>query len=257
MEAVYQIAVSVFLYFLSCLGGAYWKKDFAFTTAYYIPAVWDHFCWNLRARWDKIKHFLVTATVYLLYFPSSFFVNFDLDSSSISCLALVIAVTQFWRWPESLKNYLRECRVAFGPTFFLTVFRHSLHIDSFTGFSILAALLACTLFRPENGKSLQLLCGSEWSDSFRTRVHRALNAFSLMLEFVSLSRALQWRTLNFGASCVVAFFCVANWLRLVCIHWRVWMPLLTMAVDSVARLVANLRALCANVGPPGWAGIHM
>ena len=81
-------------------------------------------------------------------------------SCILPSLSVLFATTQFLRWPQSLKDFLRDVRIIFGPAYVLVVIGAWVNCDivSSTKLLLVAALssyVAAIFLRPDNAEMLQ------------------------------------------------------------------------------------------------------
>ena len=108
--------------------------------------------------------------------------SYILPLSSVS-----FALTQFLRWPRSLKDFLSEVRIVCGPAFPLSVFATWLKQSEPSGssswglpFAVLCSSVAAIFFRPDNSEVLVLFHLPVPSSRNRKVFHAILMVFSLL-----------------------------------------------------------------------------
>ena len=108
--------------------------------------------------------------------------SYILPLSSVS-----FALTQFLRWPSSLREYLREVRIVCGPAFPLSVFATWLKQSEPSGSSfwvllvaVLCSSVAAIFFRPDNSEVLVSFHLPVPSFGNRKVCHAILMVFSLL-----------------------------------------------------------------------------
>ena len=106
---------------------------------------------------ERIKTVMISSTILICSTTTR---------EKLATYAALVAITQFLRKPERLKNALSTCRIMFGPVYvllmagagiqFMDVKKIYESLLSFTaGFS---PIIAATLFRPDNFELLKLAC---------------------------------------------------------------------------------------------------
>ena len=131
-------------------------------------------------RWEFVKSLLLGA--YIIISWESERGSYVLPLSSVS-----FALTQFLRWPRSLKDFLSEVRIICGPAFPISVFATWLKRSEPSGSSfwvllvgVLCSSVAAIFFRPDNSEVLVLFHLPVPSSRNRKVCHAILMFFSLL-----------------------------------------------------------------------------
>ena len=136
----------------------------------------------------------------------------------LSCLSF--ALTQFLRWPKSLKDFLSEVRIICGPAFPLSVFATWLKRSEPSGSSfwvllvaVLSSSVAAIFFRPDNSEVLVLFHLPVLSSRNRKVCHAILMVFSLLCMTVHILLYQTFPCTNFQRVCIVVVtLCVCFFL---------------------------------------------
>ena len=136
----------------------------------------------------------------------------------LSCLSF--ALTQFLRWPKSLKDFLSEVRIICGPAFPLSVFATWLKRSEPSGSSfwvllvaVLSSSVAAIFFRPDNSEVLVLFHLPVLSSRNRKVCHAILMVFSLLCMTVHILLYQTFPCMNFQRVCIVVVtLCVCFFL---------------------------------------------
>ena len=130
--------------------------------------------------WELVKSLVLGA--YIIMSWESERGSYVLPLSSVS-----FALTQFLRWPRSLKDFLSKVRIVFGPAFPLSVFATWLKRSEPSGLSfwvllvaVLCSSVAAIFFRPDNSEVLDLFPLPVLSSRNRKVCHAILMVFSLL-----------------------------------------------------------------------------
>ena len=133
--------------------------------------------------------------------------------------SLFFALTQFLRWPKSLKDFLSEVRIVCGPAFPLSVVATWLKRSEPSGLSfwVLVAVLfssvAAIFFRPDNSEVLVLFHLPVLSSRNRKVCHAILMVFSLLCMTVHILLYQTFPCMNFQRVCIlVVTLCVCFFL---------------------------------------------
>ena len=133
--------------------------------------------------------------------------------------SLFFALTQFLRWPKSLKDFLSEVRIVCGPAFPLSVVATWLKRSEPSGLSfwVLVAVLfssvAAIFFRPDNSEVLVLFHLPVLSSRNRKVCHAILMLFSLLCMTVHILLYQTFPCMNFQRVCIlVVTLCVCFFL---------------------------------------------
>ena len=126
----------------------------------------------------------------------------------LSCLSF--ALTQFLRWPKSLKDFLSEVRIICGPAFPLSVFATWLKRSEPSGSSfwvllvaVLSSSVAAIFFRPDNSEVLVLFHLPVLSSRNRKVCHAILMVFSLLCMTVHILLYQTFPCMNFQRVCIL------------------------------------------------------
>ena len=133
--------------------------------------------------------------------------------------SVFFALTQFLRWPKSLKDFLSEVRIVCGPAFPLSVVATWLKRSESSGLSfwVLVAVLfssvAAIFFRPDNSEVLVLFHLPVLSSRNRKVCHAILMLFSLLCMTVHILLYQTFPCMNFQRVCIlVVTLCVCFFL---------------------------------------------
>ena len=100
---------------------------------------------------EKVKSVVLSTTLLVIHATSG---------DTLAGLAVSCAFTQFLRWPTSVKNYLRELRIIFGPVYALLAIGACAQSDFKSNLfttSTCAVSLAAIFLRPDNNEVLQFV----------------------------------------------------------------------------------------------------
>ena len=129
---------------------------------------------------EKIKSVVLSTTMLVIHASSG---------DTRAGLAVFCALTQFLRWPTSLKNYLRELRIIFGPVYFLLAIGACVQSDFKSNLlttSTFAVSLAAILFRPDNKEVLQFVV--VWSSFVpSTEIRKWIHGCLMFLSMICLT----------------------------------------------------------------------
>ena len=136
--------------------------------------------------------------------------------------SLFFALTQFLRWPKSLKNFLSEVRIVCGPAFPLSVFATWLKRSEPSGSSfwvllvaVLSSLVAAIFFRPDNSEVLVLFHLPVLSSRNRKVCHAILMIFSLLCMTVDISLYQTFPCILVVMLCVCFFLFATDTARII------------------------------------------
>ena len=147
--------------------------------------------------------------------------SYILPSSSV-----LFALTQFLRWPKSLKDYLSEVRIICGPAFVLSVLATWLKLSEPSGWSYWVLLVAvfCSsaaaiFFRPDNSEVLVMFQLPVPSSRNRKVCHAILMAFSLlcMTMYISTLPCITFKAVCIAVVilCACLFFFATDTVRII------------------------------------------
>ena len=159
---------------------------------------------------EYVKSLVLCACITVSWLVESG--SYILPSSSV-----FFALTQFLRWPRSLKDLLSEVRIICGPAFVLSVLATWLKQSEPSGWSywvllvaVLCSSVAAIFFRPDNSEVLELFQLPVAIPRHRKVCHAILMAFSLLCMAVHIST---FPCITFKAVCtVVVTLCVCFFL---------------------------------------------
>ena len=130
--------------------------------------------------WELVKSLVLGG--YIIVSWESERGSYILPLSSVS-----FALTQFLRWPSSLRDYLRKVRIVCGPAFLLSVFATWLKRSEPSGSSfwvllvaVICSSVAAIFFRPDNSEVLVSFHLPVPSFGNRKVCHAILMVFSLL-----------------------------------------------------------------------------
>ena len=110
----------------------------------------------------------------------------EVGSCILPSLSVLFATTQFLRWPQSLKDFLRDIRIIFGPAYVLVVIGAWVNCDivSSTKLLLVAALfssVASIFLRPDNAEMLQVVSAPRSQPSDKEGVSCHVDVFQSRL----------------------------------------------------------------------------
>ena len=171
------------------------------TSAHFLPEVWLQMItaviatvsaildmrWMLTNRGEYVKSLVLGACIIVSWLT-------ERGSCILPSFSVLFALTQFLRWPKSLKDYLSEVRIICGPAFVLSVLATWLKLSEPSGWSYWVLLVAvfCSsaaaiFFRPDNSEVLVLFHLPVPSSRNRKVCHAVLMAFSLLCMTMHIS----------------------------------------------------------------------
>ena len=131
-------------------------------------------------------------------------------SSFLPCLSVIFATSQFLRWPEKLKEFLREARIIFGPAYVLAVLgawsksvNDSSNIFPILPLAAISSSAAAIFFRPDNTEVLKWMQVPVPTSLTRKFIHAGLMFLSFGCMAVhcflhqSFSSSFWWRGCKF------------------------------------------------------------
>ena len=109
--------------------------------------------------WNELQQFATKEKLKTIALAFSLMGGYLFSSKYLVCAAVFCALTQLLRWPISLKKYLREFRIIFGPMYtVVVVFSYIKDLNSrLLLFAMALALFASIPLRPDNNEVLKLL----------------------------------------------------------------------------------------------------
>lgn len=130
--------------------------------------------------WELGKSLVLGACIIVSWYS-------ERGSYILPLLSVSFALTQFLRWPRSLKDFLSEVRIICGPAFPLSVFATWLKQSESSGssswvlpFAVLCSSVAAIFCRPDNSEVLVLFHLPVPSSRDRKVFHAILMVFSLL-----------------------------------------------------------------------------
>ena len=130
--------------------------------------------------WEYVKSLVLGACIIVCW-------KIERGSCILPSSSVFFALTQFLRWPKSLKDFLSEVRIVCGPAFPLSVFATWLKQGEPSGWSswvlfvaVLCSSVAAIFFRPDNSEVLVLFHLPVPIPRNRKVCHAILMAFSLL-----------------------------------------------------------------------------
>ena len=102
----------------------------------------------LTNRWEYFKSLVLGACIIVSW-------KTERGSYILPSLSVFFALTQFLRWPKSLKDFLSELRIVCGPAFALSVFATWLkQSESYwvLRLAVVCSSVAAIVFRPDNAE---------------------------------------------------------------------------------------------------------
>ena len=178
-----------------------------------VSAITDMYLMMTNNLWELIKSLVLGA--YIIVSWESERGSYILPLSSVS-----FALTQFLRWPSSLRDYLSKVRIVCGPAFPLSVFATWLKRGEPSGssfwlllVSLLCSSVAAIFFRPDNSEVLVLFHLPVLSSRNRKVCHAILMVFSLLCMTVHILLYQTFPCMNFQRVCIVVVtLCVCFFL---------------------------------------------
>ena len=169
--------------------------------------------YDMTNFWELVKSLVLGACIIVSW--KSERGSYILPSSSV-----IFALTQFLRWPRSLRDHLSKVRIICGPAFPLSVFATWLKRSEPSGSSswfllvaVLCSSVAAIFFRPDNSEVLVLFHLPVLSSRNRKVYHAVLMIFSLLCLTVHISLYQTFPCINFERVCIaVVMLCVCFFL---------------------------------------------
>ena len=145
-----------------------------------VSAIPDMYLMMTNNLWELVKSVVLGVCIIISW-------ESERGSYVLPLFSLFFALTQFLRWPKSLKNFLSEVRIVCGPAFPLSVFATWLKRSEPSGSSfwvllvaVLCSSVAAIFFRPDNSEVLVLFHLPVPSSRNRKVCHAILMFFSLL-----------------------------------------------------------------------------
>ena len=162
-------------------------------------------------RNEKIKCVVLVISSVLVY---------ALNSEYLACVAVFCALTQLLRWPASLKDFLRELRIVFGPVYTIFIVGSCIQANftsNLLNVAAILALLASIFLRPDNNETLKIFMSEVPSYQCRKMTHGffMFASFLLCLEFI-VERFLT-RTITYPVLGVVMLTAFVNIVMYICV----------------------------------------
>ena len=141
-------------------------------------------------------------------------------SCILPSISVLFALTQFLRWPKTLKDFLSELRIICGPAFVLSVLATWLKLSESSGWSywvLLVAVVCCSaaaiFFRPDNSEVLVKLHLPVPSSRSRKVCHAILMTCSLLCMTAHILLHQTFPFITFKHVCIVVVtLCVCFFL---------------------------------------------
>ena len=189
----------------------------------------------LTNPWEYFKTLVLGACIIVSWLT-------ERGSYILPSFSLFFALTQFLRWPKSLKDFLSEVRIICGPAFALSVVATWLK-QSESYWVLLVAVLcssaAAIFFRPDNSAVLVLFHLPVPSSRHRKVCHAILMTCSLLCMAVHILLYQTFPCITFKHVCIaVVTLCVCLFL---------------LATDT-ARIIASARSVRKTVTAPDING---
>ena len=172
-----------------------------------VSAITDMY-WMMTNLGELVKSLVLGACIIVSW-------KIERGSYILPLSSLFFALTQFLRWPKSLKDFLSEVRIVCGPAFPLSVVATWLKRSEPSGLSfwVLVAVLfssvAAIFFRPDNSEVLVLFHLPVLSSRNRKVCHAILMLFSLLCMTVHILLYQTFPCMNFQRVCIlVVTLCV-------------------------------------------------
>ena len=132
------------------------------------------------AREEKVKCVVLGISLMLAY---------ALNSEYLACIAVFCALTQLLRWPASLKDFLRELRIVFGPVYTIFIVGSCIQANCTSillNVAAILALVASIFLRPDNNETLKIFTSEVPSYQCRKMTHGffMFASFLLCLAFI-------------------------------------------------------------------------
>ena len=214
-----------------------------------LPEVWLQMITAVIAMVSAIRDMYLMLTNPWEYFKSlvlgaCIIVSWKAERGSyiLPSLSVFFALTQFLRWPKSLKDFLSEVRIVCGPACALSVFATWLKQSELYWVLCLAVLcssVAAIFFRPDNSEVLLLFHLPVPSARNRKVCHAILMTCSLLCTAVHILLYQTFPYITFKPVCfAVVMLCVCFFLG---------------ATDT-ARIIAPARSVRKTVTGPDING---
>ena len=172
-----------------------------------VSAITDMY-WMMTNLGELVKSLVLGACIIVSW-------KIERGSYILPLSSVFFALTQFLRWPKSLKDFLSEVRIVCGPAFPLSVVATWLKRSEPSGLSfwVLVAVLfssvAAIFFRPDNSEVLVLFHLPVLSSRNRKVCHAILMLFSLLCMTVHILLYQTFPCMNFQRVCIlVVTLCV-------------------------------------------------
>ena len=176
-----------------------------------VSAITDMY-WMMTNLGELVKSLVLGACIIVSW-------KIERGSYILPLSSVFFALTQFLRWPKSLKDFLSEVRIVCGPAFPVSVVATWLKRSEPSGLSfwVLVAVLfssvAAIFFRPDNSEVLVLFHLPVLSSRNRKVCHAILMLFSLLCMTVHILLYQTFPCMNFQRVCIVVVtLCVCFFL---------------------------------------------
>ena len=189
----------------------------------------------LTNPWEYFKSLVLGACIIVSW-------KTERGSYILPSLSVFFALTQFLRWPKSLKDFLSEVRIVCGPAFALSVFTTWLkQSESYwvLRLAVVCSSVAAIVFRPDNSEVLLLFRLPVPNSRNRKVCHAILMTCSLLCMAVHILLYQTFLYITFKPVCIaVVMLCVC----------------LFLGATDTARFIASARSVRKTVTGPDING---
>ena len=143
-----------------------------------------------------------------------------LNSEYLACFAVFCALTQLLRWPASLKDFLRELRIVFGPVYTIFIVGSCIQANFksyFLNVAAILALLASIFLRPDNNETLKIFMSEVPSYQCRKMTHGFFMFASFLLCLGFIVGRFVIGTITYPVLRVVALTAFVNIVMYICV----------------------------------------
>ena len=155
------------------------RMTIAFSRTFY------HMEWS-----ERIKAIVISITILL---------SATLSREILGTIAALVAITQFLRKPNILKNALSRCRIVFGPVYIVLMAAAGVQFIDSQGLcssavsltTALSPLTAAIFFRPDNFEVLKLVC-PYWGKDLRPPRIRSIHGLLMFYSLLAVTLNSLW-----------------------------------------------------------------
>ena len=140
---------------------------------------------------ERIKAIVISITILL---------SSTLSREILGTIAALVAITQFLRKPNILKNALSRCRIMFGPVYIVLMAAAGVQFIDSLGLcsslvsltTALSPLAAAVFFRPDNFEVLELVCPKCVKDFLRPPRIRSIHGLLMFYSLLAVTLNSLW-----------------------------------------------------------------